>query len=364
MSSPTPVQWATMSWGITLGCDKKSDGCKLCYAIKTAWRLGHNPNPKVGPLYEGLVKKTNGGNLNWTGVVRCVPERLEDPLHWKKPQIVFVTSQSDLFHEDVPFEFVDKALAVMAMTARHKYKVLTKRSERMLEYFTRDVKWDEVIANAALELFGDEASRFAANSVNNCLDEDLNVGWPLRNLHSGVSIEDPNSANERLPLLMLTPAAVRWVSYEPALKPVNFLKLPALYHPTPGHVGYEVYPFDGVFAIPDMERKVSRIDQVVIGGESGAGARTCQISTIRNTIAQGRMCGVPIFVKQMGRTVEITEQDAAYIKETDAHPRLFHKDGIWTWNPHDLHGGDIEEWPEDLRVREVPRFDREMNYAA
>ncbi len=365
MSSKTPIQWATMSWGITLGCDKKSDGCKLCYAIKTAWRLGHNPNPKVGPLYQGLVEKTKGGNLNWTGLVRTVPERLEDPLHWKKPQTVFVTSQSDLFHEDVPFDFIDKTLAVVAMTARHKYKVLTKRPERMLEYFTRDVQWDKVIAAAAMNEFGEEVWAFAGNAVEGCLHPDVNVGWPLRNLHLGVSIEDQDSANERLPLLMQTPASVQWISYEPALKPVDFsaIQWPKMHSVDVLRRGFWMNKSraNGFVNHGDMP---GRIDQIVVGGESGTGARPCDLSTIRSTIAQCRKAEVPVFVKQLGRTVIVSDNDATHIDEREGNRARLSQNAAsnsWTWNPHDLHGGDMDEWPADLRVRELPREANEIS---
>ena len=190
--------------------------------------------------------------------VRCHDDRLKQPISWKKPKrkpgdtrpdslLIFVNSMSDLFHEDVPFEFIDDVFAVMAKCPQHTHLTLTKRPGRMLEYFnTSGALWGRVIDP-----------------------------WPLPNVWLGVSVEDQKTADERIPLLLQMPAAVRWVSYEPALGPVQLDLAPARFN----------------------ERS---IDWLVCGGESGHGARPMQLSWARSARDQCVSAGIPFFFKQWG----------------------------------------------------------------
>src|SRR6185312_7832001 len=145
--------------------------------------------------------------------IQLHPDRLTQPLNWKRPRRVFVNSLSDLFHEDIPTEFIDRIFAVMALTPQHTYQILTKRPERMREYFYRSETRVMVIGNAIL----------IGMDFRECEDRDINsIAWPLPNVWLGVTAENQHFADERIPLLLQTPAAVRFVSYEPALGPVNF----------------------------------------------------------------------------------------------------------------------------------------------
>ncbi|HEY0075553.1 MAG TPA: DUF5131 family protein [Abditibacteriaceae bacterium] len=359
MSSNTSIEWATKSWGITLGCDKKSDGCKNCYAIKTAWRLSHNPNKKIFPLYQGLVEKTKGGNLNWTGLVRSVPDRLEDPLHWKKPERIFVNSQSDLFHEDVPFEFIDRVFAVMALCPQHIFLILTKRPERMLEYLSTPQR-GMMIHDAAYQ-DRDNYSEMLRSETIVRLGRDDEFQLPLPNVWLGVSIEDPDTANERLSTLRQIPAAVRWISYEPALQLVDFEQLFSDAMEDRRHTGCTC---DGEYApceVCDALGPKCPFDWLVVGGESGADARPFDIAIARSTIKQCRAAKVPVFLKQLGRYVIVSDRDAEGIEQRHAYrARLYYPsadDHRWMWEPNDKKGGDQDEWPEDVKVREFPQVE-------
>src|SRR4051812_15056950 len=142
MSNSTKIQWTDATWNLLLGCDKISDGCAGCYAIKEILRMAGNPNPKVSAANQGLAHRQPNGILNWTGVVRQILERLALPLTWSQPKLVFVNSLSDLFHHDVPLDFIRRSLTVMAATPWHTYQILTKRSDR-LEELSPSLDWPE-----------------------------------------------------------------------------------------------------------------------------------------------------------------------------------------------------------------------------
>jgi protein gp37 len=136
--------------------------------------------------------------------LRLVPDKLTEPLHWKKPRRVFVNSMSDLFHEDVPDEYIDQVVAVMAVTSRHTYQLLTKRAERMAAYFN-GLRLDRV----------ERAARALGHSIQ--FHGTYLVDWPLPNVWLGVSVESQEYADARIPHLLKTPAAVRFLSCEPLL---------------------------------------------------------------------------------------------------------------------------------------------------
>jgi protein gp37 len=230
--------------------------------------------------------------------VRLVEEALDRPLNWKKPRRIFVNSMSDLFHEAVPDDWLDSIFRAMMHAPQHIYQILTKRPERMLAYL-----------------------------------RDQGLGWPWRHVWLGVSVEDQATADERIPLLLQTPAAVRWVSYEPALGPVSFRW--ASWEPWNARKdrGEALNHLDGL----------RRLDWIVVGGESGPGARPFDYAWARSTITQCRTAGVPVFVKQLGARGWNTPPPG----ETRRMQDVFVK-------PRDRKGGDPTEWPEDLRVREYP----------
>jgi len=316
------IEWTDAVWNPVRGCSKVSAGCTNCYAMKQAHRFSGPGQP-----YEGLTHVVKGKGPQWTGAVRTVPEMLERPLRWRKPRRVFVNSMSDLFHPDVPDEFVDQVFAVMALTPQHTYQILTKRPERMAHYFlpigqTNRSDWVWVQMASILN-----RHRLAYPE------------WPLPNVWLGTSVEDQAAADERIPHLLRCPAAVRFLSCEPLLGPVDLRKLTKgdyTAHPA----GAEVYTLEGMYAIPDHDWDApGRIDWVIPGGESGPGARPCDVEWIRGLVQQCRAAGVAPFVKQLG--AEAYTSDGLGPQFLDLR---------------DPKGGDPSEWPEDLRVREFPQL--------
>ena len=310
MGDSSAIEWTSATWNPLVGCTRVSEGCRHCYAERTAYRL-----EAMGQhAYQGITKKV-GGEIRWTGKVNLVPSSLTLPLTWKKPRRIFVNSMSDLFHEDVGDLWIDSIFRVMMSAPQHTYQILTKRPERMLAYL-----------------------------------KDQGLGWPWAHVWLGVSVEDQATADARIPLLLQTPAAVRWVSYEPALGPVDFDGDP---YSGPGWLrGWYTEPehwrgCDGSCSAgrcpePIQVENEHRLDWLVIGGESGPGARPFDLAWARQTIAQGRKAGVPVFVKQMGA-------NPVSIHTITGSPRVVYHPLL-----KDRKGGTMAEWPDDLRVREYP----------
>lgn len=264
----TKIEWCDVVWNPVTGCTKVSAGCKNCYAERMAKRLaGRFGYPPAPDQFK----------------VTLHPELLKMPQRWKKPRRVFVNSMSDLFHEDVPDDFIDSVFVYMKMAWSHKFIILTKRPDRMLKWFTRWTigGWDTpgIIRHNAETIFGE-------NSTSSSLT------WPRSNIWLGVSVEDQKTANERIPLLLQTPAAKRFVSCEPLLGPIKFSTLHVL-----------------------------ALDWVIIGGESGPGARPMNLEWAERIVNDSQP-EIPVFVKQLGGF-------------PDKRNRM-------------------EEWPENLRVREWP----------
>jgi protein gp37 len=281
----TSIEWTDKVWNPVTGCSKVSQGCKHCYAETIANR------------FWGERKFTD---------VQCHPERLDEPSKWRKPAKVFVNSMSDLFHEDVPDKFIDQVFAMMYRAKQHTFQVLTKRPARMLEYFRRfeigknniighDVDRVDRIGYAAGETYGSS-----------------NLFLPLPNVWLGVSVENQRAADERIPLLLQTPAAVRFVSCEPLL----------------GAIDLEPFYLDNIHGGLSLY-----LDWLIVGGESGAGARPMQESWVRSIVQQCQAASVPVFVKQMG---------SVWAKERYI-PTKSKK------------GGDIQDFPVDLQIREFPQ---------
>lgn len=245
------------------------------------------------------------------------PDRLDQPLRWRKPRRVFVNSMSDLFHDDVPVEFVAQVFAVMALAPHHTFQILTKRPERMRGILF-NLGFMEAFRVAVAAMAGDEDASWRA------LRE-----WPLPNVWLLTSVEDQSSADLRIPELLATPAAVRGVSYEPALGPVDFTD-----YATCGECGENRVREDRAC---DWGDNHCTIDWVIVGGESGPNARTFDVQWARDTIAQCREAGVACFVKQLG-----------------ANPVVWDFGSDLPLNLKHRAGADPSEWPEDLRVQEWP----------
>lgn len=298
-------------------CVRVSDGCKHCYAATmNGWR-------------------GNGEDYTVPGLGRVTPfldeTTLSQPLRWKRPRKIFVCSMTDLFGEWVPDEWIARTFDVMGRCPQHTFLVLTKRAKRMRDY----VEADE--------------GRYDA------------PGGPQRpypNVHVGASIEDQATADERIPLLLQTPAAVRWVSYEPALGPVDFSRWL-----TPAAMAGHCLTIDGDWwHEPGMCKETHdccrpRLDWLVVGGESGPGARPFDLAWARSAISQCRAAGVPVFCKQLGARPILRSVGGVAVDPQGwpSHvPVVLQPGGWYAVTLRDRKGGDWEEWPADLRAREFP----------
>jgi protein gp37 len=278
----TGIQWTGDVWNPTTGCDRISEGCDNCYALKMAKRLKGM----------GQAKYQRDGDPRTSGPgfgLSVHPDALDLPLGWRKPRVIFVNSMSDLFHARVPDAFIASVFTVMAATPRHTYQVLTKRPRRM---------------RALLASPGFHVACLAAAAVRG-LDLE-GTPWPLPNVWLGTSIESARYS-WRANALREVPAAVRFISAEPLLGSLAGLDL--------GGIGW-----------------------LIIGGESGPGARPMDEEWARTLAIQATRAQVPVFMKQMGSVLG---------KQLGAGAK----------------GGDMEHWPEDLRIRDFPRV-TEMTGAA
>lgn len=271
----TKIEWvrnsdgtAGRTWNPIVGCSIVSPGCTHCYAMRMAARI---ERMGTAPHYAGTTKTVNGKPV-WTGKVALAPEHiLTLPLRTKKPTTWFVNSMSDLFHPDVPDEWIDPVFAAMGMSDRHAYQVLTKRPDRMRQYFDdrRDGDpWAEA-ADEVAKMIGLEDCPYVVEP------------WqlPLDNVWLGTSVERQKEADERMPHLVETLAAVRFVSAEPLLGPI------------------------------DLTPWLDRIDWVICGGESGPGARPMHPDWARSLRDQCVAAGVKFFFKQHGAWAPFYDRD-------------------------------------------------------
>lgn len=334
----TGIQWTDETWNPVIGCSRVSEGCRHCYAELQAIRQAGE-----GKAYHGLVRSTSQGP-HWTGVVRLVEDRLAIPLHWRKPRKVFVNSMGDLFHESLTSDRIDAVFAAMALSGAlalgHVFQVLTKRAERMREYLTTPGRLARII-EAADRWFGDENGCHAANALRGVLGAGHNVGWPMANVWVGVSVEDQRAADERIPHLLATPAALRFLSCEPLLGPVD--------------LSGSCRPWGEGGASAQL---LSRIGWVIVGGESGAQARPCDLRWIASLVAQCKAASVPVFVKQLGAVPMEPEDDWRYRARTrllNARNRDRVPADFVPLKLDDAKGGWMAEWPAELQVRQFPQ---------
>lgn len=247
MADKTKIQWTDATWNPSVGCDKVSAGCKNCYAETFTERF----RGVAGNHFE------NGFDLT------LHPDRLDIPRKWKKPRRIFVNSLSDLFHKDIPFEFLQQVFAVMNQCSQHVFQVLTKRHENLLELAPK-------------------------------------LTW-TPNIWMGVSVEDAENA-KRIDYLRQVPAAVRFISMEPLIGPI----------------------------IVDKPLNLDGIAWVIVGGESGSGARPMNAAWALKIIHECQRQKIPVFMKQTGSVLA---------KE---------------WGLDDRKGGEITEWPKEFQIREMP----------
>lgn len=293
------IEWTNETWNPTTGCDRVSPGCDNCYALTMAKRL----------KAMGAAKYQRDGNPKTSGPgfgITEHPDVLRDPLRWRKPRRVFVNSMSDLLHDGVSDEFIAQVFAVMANANQHTYQILTKRHGRMRSLLNRPEFEQRV--REIVEYHGEVYTREVAN-------------WPLPNVWLGVSVDDQKRADLRIPALLDTPAAVRFLSCEPLLGSVDLRRWTLDWDE---HQGAYLCQMHGMYdCVQALE--CGGLDWVIVGGESGPGARPMQLGWARSLVEQCRAASVPVFVKQLGSA----------------------------WAGHGK-GGDMDAWPADLRVREYP----------
>jgi len=314
---PTKIEWTEETWNPIVGCDHVSPGCDNCYAAREAsGRLKHLP------LYAGLAS-----DGKFTGEVRLVPERLDQPLRWQRPRRIFVNSMADLFHDDVPDGFIAQVWNVMAHCPQHTFQILTKRHARMRSWVTRWADHEEFGPPKLVR--GPEATRAAHPSGRGQLFAAMleQMGtpppgaayptfdwmegqrwWPsvLHNVWLGVSVEDQKRADLRIPALHDTPAAVRWISAEPLLGPVDLFKH-LFPQRCPGGCDCR-WPEDadakecacGGPCCTEEWNPAPGIDWVVAGGESGPAARPMHPAWARELRDLCLDAGVPYLFKQWG----------------------------------------------------------------
>lgn len=278
MSDGTAIEWTHMpgfkpaTWNPVRGCTRVSEGCRNCYAETMAARFSD-----PGQWGHGFATRETG---RWTGKVELIESQLELPLKWRSPRCVFVNSTSDLFHEKLSQREIDRIFDVMGYCDQHVFLVLTKRPERMREVMCYDFRRHRPFFNYFVKYRGEVLQKERRH--------------PASNIWIGVSVEDQATAKERIPILLDTPAALRFVSYEPALGPVDFNKI--------------LIPHGFV---ETRGGELPKIDWIIAGGESGRGARLANTKWFVDAMAQCASAGVPFFMKQLtssfGRKVPFDE---------------------------------------------------------
>lgn len=283
MSDGTTIEWTEATWNPITGCSVTSPGCTNCYAMKLAGtRLRNHPSRA------GLTAESKAGPV-WTGEVRFNEQWIDQPLRWQRPRMIFVCAHGDLFHESVPDEWIDRVFAVMALCPQHTFQVLTKRSARMREYCEDKADLRERIGEQVLTLPLPKGGFEPIDWDDPDRKAELNV-WPLPNVWLGVSAENQHWLMQRACDLVETPAAVRWLSCEPLLGQLDvepFVK--------PVSDWSNGWMNDYPFRYPQH-----RIDWIVVGGESGPGARPMHPDWARSLRDQCAAAGVPFFFKQWG----------------------------------------------------------------
>lgn len=294
----TKIEWTDATWNPVTGCTKVSPGCKNCYAEKMHSRLTAMGQAKYAEPF---------------GTVRCHEDALDVPLRWRKPRRIFVNSMSDLFHEEVSFKFIVQVYRVMQMAHWHTYQILTKRAERLLE-FTR---W----------LGG--------------VDDISAAEWP-RQCWLGVSAENQEQADKRIPYLLRTPAAVRFVSLEPLLGPVDIDKrlINCDGCGNQGSTAYITRYDDQLCRACDKGAEGPSLDWVICGGESGPHARPMHPDWVRSIRDQCQGARVPFFFKQWGewRPQSHGARDGGKFPWGSLHVNGKFFPGATPWNGHDDDG--------------------------
>lgn len=306
MADNTKIEWADATVNYVNGCSVISAGCTNCYAMRLAGtRMKHHPSRA------GLTRDTKAGPV-WTGEVRANETALLQPLAWKRPRRIFWNAHGDLFHESVRDAWIDRQFAVMALTPQHTHMVLTKRPERMRAYVSALVDTFHASPDSMDERFGELCVELTMSPCAAGAFEE--VDWPLPNVWLGTSVEDQRAADERIPHLLATPAAARFLSCEPLLGPLDLAGM----LPTGGGNGVFRAHDPAAAAKLDAENIgfgwaasdlwLAHIHWVIAGGESGPGARPMHPDWARSLRDQCAAAGVAFHFKQWGEWGRIADQ--------------------------------------------------------
>lgn len=281
MSERTSIEWTDASWNPVTGCTQVSPGCDHCYAETFAERWRGTPGHYFEQGFDVTLR----------------PDKLSLPLRWRKPRRIFVNSMSDLFHQDIPDDYIARVFAVMAATPQHTYQLLTKRHGRMRSL----IGGSDGSGHRLLEATTDEETARAL----------YDAPWPLPNVWLGVSVEDQKTADLRIPVLLATPAAVRWLSCEPLLGHVDLARF-LHWRPIGENLADAPMP-------PHMAQAVGlpALHWVVAGGESGSGARPMHPDWARSLRDQCLTAGVPFFLKQWGEWAPNGQRGIGWISDRE-----------------------------------------------
>lgn len=336
----TPIEWTNFSANplkyrnadgkIVWGCVHASKGCLKCYSEALAKRYGRG-----GPFNAATM----------AGLTPFLDEKELRSMLTHKPasgKMCFVGDMTDIFGEWVPFELLDKLFAVFALRPDVTWQILTKRPERILKYLSPQ------------EIFFPTFERIKK------LVPAIYLKWPLPNVWLGTSAENQETADRRIPELLQTPAAVRFVSYEPALGPVDFTRLGGgTLDALSGHDFESIGDFADSGDLGKTQHPPG-LDWLIVGGESGPGARPFDVKWLRDAAYQCRTAKVPLFVKQMGSVPIMPgcrqnhwDWGGAW-GHTPRFENYSESPAMWRIRLKSKKGGDMAEWPTELRVREFP----------
>lgn len=295
MAEHSSIEWTDATWNPVTGCSVVSPGCTNCYAMRLAGgRLQHHPSRA------GLTTPSKAGPV-WNGQVRLNEAMLTDPLRWTRPRRIFVCAHGDLFHEAVPDAWIDQVFAVMALAPHHTFQVLTKRAYRMRAYIRDLLMLRRSVYVAALDVTGHGQTPKITYAFTGLPDHEVGPWRPLPNVWLGVSAEDQARADERIPDLLATPAAVRFLSAEPLLGPIDLAGM--LWRDSVGLTHRGVLPDKAEPDDFEYWTKHAGIRWVIAGGESGPGARPMHPAWARRIRDDCAAAGVPFHFKQHGAWV-------------------------------------------------------------
>lgn len=307
MGEKTGISWTDSTWNPTRGCTRVSPGCGGanheggCYAEKIAARFSD-----PGQAYHSFAERSPHGG-RWTGKVNLVPGALDLPLRWRRPRRIFANSTSDLFHEALPIEDIATVMAIAVASVHlrgHTIQILTKRADRMREALHRPEFWEQVNAEAGMHILDAVDPLDRRSDDARATLEDYGPGHPPPGIWLGVSVEDQERADERIAALLETPSVIRFLSCEPLIGPL------------------------------DIRQWLLGISWTIVGGESGPRSRLFDLDWAVSLAKQCRDAAVPFFMKQVG-----------------SNPGL---NGYAGYPTTDRSGGNIEDFPSNLRIRQFP----------